>query len=145
MSVEIANQQRHLRVPRKQIAEIVDAVLSERDRAGALVSLAVVDNRAIRAINRTFLHRDRVTDVIAFGNPDADTPDQLIGDIVVSAERAVQEATRRSGSARGELLLYVVHGLLHVLGMDDGSPECAARMHEEALDILAKHGIRGVT
>ncbi len=141
MSVAIANEQRRLRVPRKKIHEIVEAVLADRGKAGLDVSVAVVDNRAIRKLNRQYLGRDDVTDVIAFGGED-EWGHGLLGDIAVSAEKARQEAERRGGSAQAELLLYVVHGLLHLLGMDDATPAQAERMHQEALSILARHRVR---
>ena len=147
MTTEIANQQRALRVPRKKIVEIVDDVLASREMGDALVSVAVVDNRTIRSLNRQFLNSDRVTDVIAFpldhGPASSDAP--LLGEVVVSAERAKQVARRRGGTPTAELLLYVVHGLLHLLGMTDDSPGRGARMHSEALDILTRHKVRGVT
>ena len=103
MTVEIANQQRHMRVPRKKIAEVVGSVLAGRGMDAALVSLAVVDNRTIRAMNRRFLGHDRVTDVISFPAEEDETDDNLLGDVVVSAQRAAQEAKRRSGSPRAEM------------------------------------------
>ncbi len=143
MSVEIVNRQRLLRVPRKRIQRIVDDVLAERGAADALVSVAIVDNREIRRLNRRFLGRDAVTDVIAFANDDP-TPDGLLGDVAVSAEKAAREARRRGVSPQGELLLYVVHGVLHLLGMDDASQADAQRMHEAALAALRLHGVKGV-
>jgi len=154
MTVEIANRQRLLRVPRKKIAEVVDHVMAGRGLDGVLVSVAVVDDATIRTINREFLDRDEATDVISF--PLSDPPKQgrdspgseeprLLGEIVVSAQRARRTAQRRKGAPSAELLLYVVHGLLHLLGLDDDTPERASHMHQEALCILRQHGVRGVT
>lgn len=147
MSIEIANCQRELRVPRKKIAELVGDVLSARGLPDAGVSVAIVDSRAIRALNRSFLGRDRATDVIAFPLSDSTNPeaDLLLGEIVVSAQRACHTAAWRKGSAQAELLLYVVHGLLHLLGMTDDTATQAALMHSEALRILRQHRVRGVT
>ena len=145
MTVEIANRQRQVRVPRKRVAEIVDALLASHDLGRALVSVAVVDNAEIRRVNRRFLGRSRVTDVIAFPSADgvgARCDEEPMGEVVVSAERARQAAT---GSAQAELLLYVVHGVLHLLGWDDDTPERRERMHREALRILRRHSVRGVT
>ena len=98
-------------------------------------------------INRKFLGRDQVTDVIAFpfGSHSVCPDDRVIGEIVVSAERARRVAKRTGTPVRSELLLYVVHGMLHLLGMHDHTRAQAHRMHTQALHILARHGIRGVT
>ena len=147
MTVEIASRQRKLRVPRKKITEILRDVLSGQTGRDGDISVAIVDNRTIRALNRQFLHRDRVTDVIAF--PLEDDPGRAaghpLGEVVVSAERALQAARRRGGSPQAELLLYVVHGVLHLLGMADDTPARASRMHHEALKILRRHSVRRVT
>ena len=145
MTVEIASRQGKVRVPRKRIAVVVDALLASHDLGGAMVSVAVVDNSEIRRVNRKFLGRNRVTDVIAFPLADgvgAPGDEEPIGEVVVSAERAKQAA---AGPVQSELLLYVVHGVLHLLGWDDDTPERRERMHNEALRILRRHSVRGVT
>lgn len=88
-----------------------------REGASGRVSLAValVSDRAIRALNRTFLHRDRPTDVLAFPANDS----AYVGDIVISVGRARVQA-RAAGHAVGtEIALLLVHGLLHLLGHRD--------------------------
>lgn len=145
MTVEIANRQRKVRVPRKRLAEVVDALLASHDLERAMVSVAVVDNTEIRRVNREFLGRNRVTDVIAFPLTDGVCvlgDEEPIGEVVVSAERAKQVA---KGPVQAELLLYVVHGMLHLLGWDDDTPKRRERMHTEALRVLRRHSVRGVT
>lgn len=60
---------------------------------------------------------------------------------MVSAETARREARARRISTEAELTLYVVHGLLHLLGYDDQAPEQAARMHRTEDEILASLGL----
>ena len=149
MTVLIANEQKDLRVPRKRLREIVQAVVADHGYENAVVSVAVVDGRTVRRINRKYLGRDRITDVISFPleddfNEEGDFLDEggwLLGEIVVCASRAKAVAKRRGGRPQAELLLYVVHGLLHLLGMDDDTARAAQQMHDRALEILMEHGV----
>jgi probable rRNA maturation factor len=80
------------------------------------LSVALIDDAAIAAISQQFLNHVGPTDVISFDLGDG------LGEIVVSAERAciVAKKLRRTPSA--ELALYLVHGLLHLAGLDDQTP-----------------------
>lgn len=80
------------------------------------LSVALVDDNAIAAINRQFLNHAGPTDVISFDLGDG------LGEIVVSAERAVLVARQLRRRPQDELALYLVHGLLHLAGFDDRTP-----------------------
>jgi probable rRNA maturation factor len=80
------------------------------------LSVALVDDAAIAAINQQFLHHAGPTDVISFDLGDG------LGEIIVSAERAVIIARRLRRPPAAELALYLVHGLLHLAGCDDLTP-----------------------
>lgn len=114
-----------------------------RGRPGQ-VSVVVTTRQKVRAVNRMFLGRDRETDVIAFdlADPCEREAGRIVGEIVVSGDRAVSESRRRGHSAEAELALYVVHGGLHLMGMDDCDAEKRAAMHKAALRILRRHGYR---
>ncbi|HVY60053.1 MAG TPA: rRNA maturation RNase YbeY, partial [Planctomycetota bacterium] len=101
-------------------------------------SVAIVDDPTIHALNREHLAHDYPTDVISFGLRDPDDPDPLLGEVVVSADRARAEAKARGIGADEELLRYVVHGTLHLLGHDDQEPRARARMHRKQEAVLAK-------
>lgn len=125
----------------------VEATLSRSKAASARVSLAVVDDAAIRQLNKRHLDRDEPTDVLAFDlSGDVSSPQDrpsgiaVDGDVVVSVETAGREAQRRGHSVHAELALYAVHGTLHLLGHDDHVTEEAARMHEIEDEILTDLG-----
>ena len=80
-------------------------------------------NAAIRKINRRFLKHDFATDVISFP-----LGTDLLGELVISAEFAVGEAAKRKIPVEEELLRYVAHGILHLLGYDDHDPADRAAM-----------------
>jgi len=115
-------------------------VLEAEDASGDL-SVAIVDDAQIRQLNRRFLKRDRETDVLAF--PLADD-DGFLGEVVISAERAQAVARASAANPGHELALYLVHGVLHLLGYDDLSPDDAKRMHAREDEILTDLGFEPV-
>jgi len=104
------------------------------------VSLAVVDDETMRSVNRDYHDCDAPTDVLAFPLGDAPAPGGFVAEIVVSLDTAEREAEARGVTTASELLLYVVHGTLHMLGYDDHDPEDARRMHARTLEILTGLG-----
>jgi probable rRNA maturation factor len=132
--VEVANRQRRMKVQARALARAVQSVLAgEKVRRGQ-ISLAVVDGRTMRRLNRRFLNHDYDTDVLSFrfdeaprsGRAKAGKP--LEGEIIVSADQAMKVAKDYGWSARQELLLYVVHGALHLAGYDDKTAKDRAAM-----------------
>ena len=86
----------------------------------ARISVAVVDDATIAVLNRQFLRHEGPTDVLSFLLEQDE--DGLEGEVVVSAETARRTAPRFGWSEGEELLLYVIHGTLHLAGYDDAKP-----------------------
>ena len=110
-----------------------------------VLSVAFVDNAAIRELSRNYLKNDLATDVLAFpldegqtGEPDAEP--RMVGEVIVSAERALQEAETRGLAAEAELTLYLVHGILHLAGFDDHCTRDRARMYAREQEIMCGLG-----
>lgn len=99
------------------------------------LSLVYVGNEKIRELNRKYLDHDYETDVIAF--PLEDEADSLLGEVVVSTETAVKEAKSRGIAPMAEVLLYTVHGILHLLGYADSTPEAAAVMRKKESEVIS--------
>ena len=136
MQLEIADRQDVLNVPRRAVSEVLSAGLSLEDVDGDL-SVVLVDDDGIVELNRRFLGRDRVTDVLAFPY---ETNERIEGEIIVNAELARRVARDHPHSAEDELMLYIVHGLLHMLGYDDHSEEDARRMRRREQEVLNAAG-----
>lgn len=104
----------------------------------ARISLAVVDDTEIARLNARYLGRHAPTDVLAFPYSVTDDPahDEELGEVIVSAQAAQREAHRRHKTFEEELALYVIHGLLHLLGYDDTSPEKARAMRRREKELL---------
>lgn len=136
MSIEISDQQRCLAVDHDWLRGVVTQVLREEGISTAELSVALVDDAAIHEVNRSYLGHDYPTDVISFVLSDTDDG-SLDGELVVSVETAVREAPRHEWAASDEVLLYVVHGLLHLCGYDDLTDEARPRMRARERDYLA--------
>lgn len=115
---------------------------------GGTVALTVVltDDATIHELNRRFLAHDEPTDVITFPLGDEDGSFVLpgagagrqLGEIYVSCERAAAQSGDWGSDPAREVRFLVVHGVLHLLGWDDATPEARARMLERQGAILAE-------
>jgi len=103
------------------------------------VGVAVLSDIAIRQLNKQYLDHDYATDAISFVLERG--TDYVEGEIAVSAETAQREAAHYGWPATDELLLYVVHGALHLVGGDDTTPAGAAAMRRREREVLATFGL----
>jgi len=97
-----------------------------------------VGDRAIRRLHHDHLGLDSATDVLAFPFAGAGG---LLGEVVASADTAWREARARGVRPADELLLYVVHGVLHLLGFDDHAPADRKRMRAAERRALRAAGV----
>ena len=163
MAVEIfaADEQSDHPVDTLRWVRLAEAVLQEEELAGdAELSVLFVDEKSIVELNSRFLGKDEPTDVLAFPideepiesgrSPDSggtgpgmpsepeDMP-VLLGDIVICPAVAFRNAPEHAGSYDDELALLVVHGLLHLMGMDHQEDDEAEEMEAKERDLLARH------
>ena len=136
MPAAIDNRQHQVRFSSSRLARTASRVLAAVGRPGASVDIAVVDDAEIRALNVRYRGIGRRTDVLAFPLEAPDSPDQLLGQIVISAETAQRQARRLRVAVPLELDLLVTHGTLHLVGYDDRDPVEADLMHRREKDLL---------
>jgi probable rRNA maturation factor len=122
-----------------RIEAAVQLALADGPYDDVAVSVAIVDDESIHELNRQFLDHDYPTDVLSF--PLEDQPPRLEGEIVVSVDTASRCAADAGWSGADELLLYVVHGALHLAGFRDKDAEDAAEMRAAEAEVLAKLGV----
>ncbi len=134
--VAISSAQKAIRVPRKRIAELV-AFVAQADRCRvADVDIAVVDSAKMAELNRRYLRCAGATDVLSFDLSEAPKIGLSV-QLIVCGDLAATEAATRGLTPARELMLYIVHGLLHVMGYEDQSVRGSVRMQarqEELLD-----------
>ena len=131
------------------VAGLVASVLRAEHAAWA-IHVALVDDREIHRLNREFHGQDRPTDVLSFPlaengegeaawDPEGEGP---AAEVVVSVDTARREASARGHEFRAELALYLIHGVLHILGYDDLDEENRERMRAAESRHLAAAGFR---
>jgi probable rRNA maturation factor len=141
MAAAVANRQRRVRVSTPRLRATAEAALRALGRADLHVDVSVVDDPAIRRLNARYLHRRRITDVLAF-DLHAPGPSRLMGEVIVCADSARRQARGLGVPVALELDLLVVHGLLHLAGWNDREPREARLMHKREREILAETGRR---
>ena len=112
------------------------------------VGVVVTTDDEVHALNRQYLGHDYQTDVISFGMAEEGseefiTPEerpQYLGDVVVSYDRAAEQAPEYGHSTEREVATLLVHGLLHLLGYDDTTDAERERMHERQEALILDFG-----
>ena len=98
-----------------------EAVLASAGVPDAELSIALVDDEAIRALNDRYRGRPRPTDVLSFSlleGPHAEQRGAMLGDVVIAVPYAAAQAEARGHGLDEELLRLLIHGVLHLLGFD---------------------------
>jgi probable rRNA maturation factor len=137
--VLLRNDQTRLSVDELLLREMLAKVFLEAGFTQGEVSVAIVDAATIHRLNREFLAHDYPTDVISFVY--ASDGERLEGEIIASADYALQEAMSYNWPAEQELLLYVVHGALHLIGYDDLDPASSTLMRQREREVLLPFGL----
>lgn len=148
-TIQIHNMQDCLRIDPASVESLVEFVLETEGVPSPLeVSFRVVDDTAMAALNARYLNRPEPTDVLAFAmnesEPAAPKGEMVLGDVVVSAERALLYCREHGGEPIEELALYVVHGLLHLLGYDDLEEPARTCMQERERLLLQRAREAGI-
>ena len=124
-----------VRVDPAGVKRFARAVLRGEGVSEGEATVVLCDDAGIRDLNARFRGRDRATDVLAFPFGEEDDPalpgeegGPYLGDVVVSMDRAREQAPRFGNDPEAELARLVTHGLLHLLGYDHHSPGEGRRM-----------------
>jgi len=160
-SVFAADEQDDVDVDLNGVVALATAVLqAEKVKGDCELAVTFVDEETIAHLNLEFLGEDKPTDVLAFpiddeivesgrspdsGSTGPDRPDVepgevpiLLGDVMVCPAVAARNAAEHGRSTDDEVAMLVVHGILHVLGMDHADPEEARAMFAKQDDLLAR-------
>ncbi len=151
MNVIISNFPEALVFP----AEIAATVKLAAETAGRMygvsageVSVTLTDNAYIQTLNKKYRQIDRPTDVLSFALNEGEEPQitgapelNVLGDIVLSVERAKEQAAEYGHSLRREIAFLTVHGMLHLLGYDHIEEDARLEMEREQKAVMEKLGI----
>ena len=110
---------------RADIERLVRRVSRDFPMPRTTLNVVLVCDRRMREMNRRFLGRDRPTDVLAFpsGTTDPQTRTRLLGEVYVARGRARAQGRDYATGYYGELRRLVLHGILHLLGLDHEAME----------------------
>jgi probable rRNA maturation factor len=122
MSVAVSNRQRLLKVNARQLTKLAQAVLQIVDATADQLSIVLVTDKVIAKLNKDYHGTDAPTDILSFDYSEGQ------GELVISVERAIAQAKRFHTTPSRELMLYVVHGILHLHGRDDRTAQQLRQM-----------------
>ncbi|WP_368900652.1 rRNA maturation RNase YbeY [Oceanobacillus oncorhynchi] len=122
----------------------------EKTAAEAEISISFVDNEQIQVINRDYRDKDKPTDVISFAMQEMEDEELeivgeglpvVLGDIIISIDKAKEQAEEYNHSFERELAFLALHGFLHLLGYDHMNAEDEKEMFQRQDEILGAFGI----
>ncbi|HAQ63875.1 MAG TPA: rRNA maturation RNase YbeY [Ruminococcaceae bacterium] len=154
IKVIISNKQKEIKIPtgvRMLVRRCCNAVLLQEEFDGsAEISVTFVDNEEIHKLNKQYRNIDRETDVLSFplgenGEYDInhDTGAKMLGDVVISLPKAVEQADMYGHSLQREIAFLTVHSVLHLLGYDhEGGGIEAVHMREKEESVLTQLGLK---
>ncbi|WP_101844935.1 rRNA maturation RNase YbeY [Halobacillus sp. Marseille-P3879] len=135
------------------LVERVIQFAGEKEKAAheAELSITFVDNKEIQELNRNYRQKDQPTDVISFamqelGDGEVEVQNEdlpvLLGDIVISVDKAKEQAEDYNHSLEREYAFLSLHGFLHLLGYDHMNEEEEKKMFQRQEDILNEFGLQ---
>lgn len=119
------------------------AYLTALGREDAELSILLVTDRRIRALNRAWREKDAATDVLSFPLSEPAGAGSLLGDVVISLDTAARRARAERRAVGAELDRYLAHGLLHLLGYDHERPGDARAMAVKEAELARVEGLVG--
>jgi probable rRNA maturation factor len=137
--VDITVEHEPFPVDVERLRAAVLRIVKDAGKSKGSVSVAVVDDATIHDVNLRFLQHDEPTDVVSFALEDEGK--LLEGEIVLGADVAARSAADLEISPDDELLLYAIHGALHIVGHDDLTPEPRKVMRAKEREYLAALGV----
>ncbi len=110
------------------------------------LTIVLTDDEQLQDLNREFRDIDAPTDVLSFpaSESDPETGRRYLGDVLISVQRAEEQAAAGGHALEAELQLLVVHGVLHLLGHDHAEDKEKLRMWAAQAQILARLGLSGI-
>ena len=137
-SIKLINRHKKYKINESLLKKIIKEILGLCERRLKNIELEIVflDDPAIRQLNKRFKKRDRPTDVLSFGIKAGESGRPFLGEIFISLDRALENSKIYKTDFGQELVLYVIHGILHLFGYDDESAAARRRMSKKERSVL---------
>lgn len=137
--VEIFRDCGALPTSQKEIRRVAKEVLRQLGCSRYQLSVALLEDAGLAKLNLKYLKKRGTTDVLAFDLTDG-AKNALEAQVVISVETARRRARQHGTLVKAELMLYLVHGILHLCGFDDATAGEAQRMHRREDELLTALG-----
>ncbi len=136
--IEIINLHKKYKLAPALLKDVIKKILRFVKSPERMSSLDVVflDDKSIKVLNRRHKGYNRPTDVLSFRFDDEGLLKDFTGEVIISVDRAFENSKIFGTGFDEELILYVVHGLLHLFGYDDISPKDRVMMRRKEKEIL---------
>lgn len=152
IAIEVDNAQSEIELDLERLRAVSEETLRAEGVVSADVSIAIIDGETMRRLNREHLSHDYDTDVLSFlfdsTEPAGEKGDTLRGqgksidgEVLISAATAARVAAEFAWSVENEVILYLVHGLLHLVGYDDLTEDEKSLMRQRERVHLARWGL----
>jgi probable rRNA maturation factor len=141
MNIVIANRQRVKKVDLRLLKEITATILSKLKIENAEIEISLAGGKEMAEINGRFLRHEGPTDVITFDYSEKEKTENgkwkfLHGEIFICVDEAIFQAKKFRTTWQSEIVRYLVHGILHLLGHDDLKPQLRRKMKREENRLL---------
>lgn len=123
------------------LKERLATAIARETRQPVELTIAFVGDLEMQAINREFLEHDWPTDVISFLYSDPQVDAAIEGELILGVETGQRQAAQFGWSLEAELLLYAVHGFLHLCGYDDLTDDARPQMRQRERELLGEFGL----
>jgi len=136
MNLVIANRQRTKKINTRLLKQIVEGLFAELEITEAELGINLVGAREMTLVNETFLQHEGSTDVITFDHEEKRKAEsgkrkKIHGELFVCVDVAIAQAKEFGSNWPAEVVRYIVHGVLHLLGHDDLEPALRRTMKRE--------------
>jgi probable rRNA maturation factor len=136
LNVEFNNQQDSVKIEEEMLELLEKVVITAAEiegYSGGEVSIAFVSNQQIKELNNKYREKNEATDVLSFP-----IDEEMLGDIIISAQRASEQAEEYNHSLKREFAYLTVHGMLHLFGYDHHSEEEKNEMRQKEERVLTQ-------
>ena len=128
-SIAVSNLNKKHRINERFVGEIARGILRALKKHNTELEIIFLSDAAIKPVNEKYKHSNRATDVLSFDLGSC-------GQILISSDMALRNSRVFNTPLEKELVLYVVHGILHLFGYDDEKPKDRSRMFRKQDSIM---------
>jgi rRNA maturation RNase YbeY len=138
-TLSVINRQRAAQIETASLRKLTLRLLQKELECHAFeISIFLVGEERITELNEQYVQHSGSTDVITFDYHDHTRPDWLWGDVFVCVPVAIDQARRYRAAWQEEILRYVIHGILHLSGMEDHSKSGYRHMKQKEKRLLER-------